>query len=145
MSRNSQRSRKQRGSDSEKEQNPELEGSDRESADAGDEDIDDIFGFLGDSDEVEASEEESDAEEDSPRTQARLRITEPPADYDMSISTPGVGKGTDPVRMYLREMGGVSLLTREGEVVIAKRIEEGQHEVQYEVGRSPVALTYVIE
>ncbi|MDX1399558.1 MAG: RNA polymerase sigma factor region1.1 domain-containing protein, partial [Oceanospirillum sp.] len=36
-----------------------------------------------------------------------------------------VGRTTDPVRMYMREMGTVELLTREGEIVIAKRIEEG--------------------
>jgi len=40
-----------------------------------------------------------------------------------------LGKATDPVRMYLREMGSVSLLTREGEVEIAKRIESGKREV----------------
>ena len=39
------------------------------------------------------------------------------------------GKSNDPVRMYLRKMGSVSLLTREGEVEIAKRIEEGEKEV----------------
>jgi len=57
----------------------------------------------------------------------------------------GVGKSTDPVRMYLREMGGVSLLTREGEVVIAKKIEQGQKDIEEEVYRSPVALSYIIE
>ncbi|MCL4145457.1 UNVERIFIED_CONTAM: hypothetical protein GTU68_013032 [Idotea baltica] len=46
--------------------------------------------------------------------------------------------------MYLREMGGVSLLTREGEVVIAKRIEAGEFQVQHEIGSSPVALAYII-
>ncbi|MFY0641664.1 MAG: RNA polymerase sigma factor RpoD, partial [Bermanella sp.] len=40
-----------------------------------------------------------------------------------------VGRTTDPVRMYMREMGTVELLTREGEIVIAKRIEEGIREV----------------
>ena len=39
------------------------------------------------------------------------------------------GKSNDPVRLYLRKMGSVSLLTREGEVEIAKRIEEGEKEV----------------
>lgn len=40
-----------------------------------------------------------------------------------------VGRTTDPVRMYMREMGSVDLLTREGEIVIAKRIEEGVREM----------------
>src|SRR5690606_34506130 len=62
-----------------------------------------------------------------------------------SVTTTAAGKGTDPVRMYLREMGGVSLLTREGEVVIAKRIEAGEIEVNYEVNRSPVTLNYIIQ
>jgi RNA polymerase primary sigma factor len=51
-----------------------------------------------------------------------------------------IGKTNDPVRMYLREMGQVSLLTREGEVEIAKRIEAGNDRVTYAVLRSPVLL-----
>ncbi len=42
-----------------------------------------------------------------------------------------IGRTTDPVRMYMREMGAVELLTREGEIVIAKRIEEGLNEVNH--------------
>ncbi|MFO7563206.1 MAG: RNA polymerase sigma factor RpoD [Enhygromyxa sp.] len=49
----------------------------------------------------------------------------------------------DPVRMYLRKMGSVSLLTREGEVEIAKRIEQGEIDVLDIVLRSPVAVPYV--
>ena len=44
-----------------------------------------------------------------------------------------IGRTTDPVRMYMREMGTVELLTRKGEIVIAKRIEEGIKEVQRSV------------
>ena len=51
-----------------------------------------------------------------------------------------VGKTGDPVRMYLREMGTVSLLSREGEVEIAKKIEEGENRVINEVLSSPLAL-----
>ena len=51
----------------------------------------------------------------------------------------------DPVRMYLRKMGSVSLLTREGEVEIAKRIEQGELQVLDIVLRSPVAVPFVIE
>ena len=50
------------------------------------------------------------------------------------------GKATDPVRMYLREMGSVSLLTREGEVEIAKRIESGKREVLSIVLNCPLAV-----
>jgi RNA polymerase primary sigma factor len=56
-----------------------------------------------------------------------------------------VGKTGDPVRMYLREMGTVSLLSREGEVEIAKKIEEGENRVIHEVLSSPLALTYVLD
>jgi RNA polymerase primary sigma factor len=54
------------------------------------------------------------------------------------------GKATDPVRMYLREMGSVSLLTREGEVEIAKRIESGKREVLSIVLTCPMAVKEVI-
>jgi len=54
------------------------------------------------------------------------------------------GKATDPVRMYLREMGSVSLLTREGEVEIAKRIESGKREVLSIVLNCPLAVKEVI-
>src|SRR6184192_370603 len=54
---------------------------------------------------------------------------------------PGVGeKVNDPVRMYLREMGTVPLLTREGEVEIAKRIERGQKTVLKALSRSPIVI-----
>ena len=49
-------------------------------------------------------------------------------------------KTTDPVKMYLKEMGYYSLLTREGEVEIAKRIEEGKHEVINALLESPVGI-----
>jgi RNA polymerase primary sigma factor len=55
-----------------------------------------------------------------------------------------LGKATDPVRMYLREMGSVSLLTREGEVEIAKRIERGIREVLRVVLKCPMAVKEVI-
>ena len=58
---------------------------------------------------------------------------------------PSIGKSTDPVRMYLREMGNVSLLTREGEVVIAKKIEAGLKTVRFEVLRQPISLQYVAD
>ena len=48
-----------------------------------------------------------------------------------------IGRTTDPVRMYMREMGTVELLTREGEIEIAKRIEEGIREVIHAVAHYP--------
>jgi len=61
---------------------------------------------------------------------------------ELEIET--LGKATDPVRMYLREMGSVSLLTREGEVEIAKRIESGKREVLSVVLNCPMAVKEVI-
>lgn len=55
-----------------------------------------------------------------------------------------VSRSTDPVRMYLREMGAVPLLDREGEVVIAKKIENGEMEVLYSLIEVPVAVEELI-
>ena len=55
------------------------------------------------------------------------------------------GRTTDPVRMYMREMGTVELLTREGEIVIAKRIEEGIRDVLYAAGQFPGTAEYALE
>ena len=54
------------------------------------------------------------------------------------------GRTTDPVRMYMREMGTVELLTREGEIVIAKRIEEGIRELMSAMAFFPGTLEYVL-
>ena len=56
-----------------------------------------------------------------------------------------IGRTTDPVRMYMREMGTVELLTRKGEIVIAKRIEEGIREVQRSVSEYPPAINFLLE
>ncbi|QQX81341.1 RNA polymerase sigma factor RpoD [Shewanella sp. KX20019] len=56
-----------------------------------------------------------------------------------------LGRTTDPVRMYMREMGTVELLTREGEIVIAKRIEEGINTVQASVAEYPQAISMILE
>ena len=55
-----------------------------------------------------------------------------------------LGRASDPVRMYLREMGSVSLLTRDGEVEIAKRIESGQREILSIVLNWPMAVKEVV-
>jgi RNA polymerase primary sigma factor len=54
------------------------------------------------------------------------------------------GRTTDPVRMYMREMGTVELLTREGEIVIAKRIEEGLRELMAAMAYFPGTVEYVL-
>ena len=55
------------------------------------------------------------------------------------------GRTTDPVRMYMREMGTVELLTREGELRIAKRIEDGLNQVGYAIASFPPTVDYLLE
>ncbi|MET0624351.1 MAG: RNA polymerase sigma factor RpoD [Pyrinomonadaceae bacterium] len=61
-------------------------------------------------------------------------------DIELDLSAGVLDKTNDPVRLYLREMGIVPLLTREGEVSIAKRIERGQIKTQKAISRSPIAV-----
>ena len=86
---------------------------------------------------------------------AGIEILEEPKDFDkkleegeeiLDLELPaGVGeKINDPVRMYLREMGTVPLLTREGEVEIARRIERGQNTVLKSLARAPLAVQEII-
>ncbi|MGA9071329.1 MAG: RNA polymerase sigma factor RpoD [Terracidiphilus sp.] len=61
-------------------------------------------------------------------------------DVELDLTPGTLEKTNDPVRMYLREMGTVPLLTREGEVEIAKRIERGQLRVMKAISRSPIVI-----
>jgi RNA polymerase primary sigma factor len=65
-------------------------------------------------------------------------------DVELDLTPGTLEKTNDPVRMYLREMGTVPLLTREGEVEIAKRIERGQLRVMKAISRSPIVIREVI-
>src|SRR6266850_2078893 len=66
-------------------------------------------------------------------------------DLELDLSAGALEKTNDPVRLYLREMGVVPLLTREGEVAIAKRIERGQLKTQKAISRSPIAVKELLE
>jgi RNA polymerase primary sigma factor len=66
-------------------------------------------------------------------------------DLDLDLSAGALDKSNDPVRLYLREMGIVPLLTREGEVTIAKRIERGQIKTRKSITRSPIAVERLIK
>ena len=66
-------------------------------------------------------------------------------DVELDLSAGALEKTNDPVRLYLREMGVVPLLTREGEVVIAKRIERGQLKTQKAIARSPIAVKELLK
>jgi len=81
--------------------------------------------------------------EESPKfTEERLegKLDELHEEADLDLTAGALEKTNDPVRMYLREMGTVPLLTREGEVEIAKRIERGQNSVLKAISRSPIVI-----
>src|SRR5919109_359072 len=105
--------------------------------------IDDVMSIFGEMDieVVDANQRVSlgSAGEDLAEEEEDEKEIESEVDGDM------IGKTGDPVRMYLREMGTVSLLSREGEVEIAKKIEEGEKQVIDEVLSSPLALTYILD
>ena len=69
---------------------------------------------------------------------------EPGEDLGLDLAPGAVEQTDDPVRIYLREMGVVPLLTREGEVDIAKRIERGQRRVLKALSRSPIVIRQVL-
>jgi RNA polymerase primary sigma factor len=75
--------------------------------------------------------------DDAPDNDLELTESEDTLDYS--------SRSTDPVRMYLREMGAVPLLDREGEVVIAKKIENGEMDVLYALVEVPVAVEELIQ
>lgn len=106
--------------------------------------IEDIIQMINDMG-IQVMEEAPDADD--------LMLVENTADEDaaeaaaqvLSSVESEIGRTTDPVRMYMREMGTVELLTREGEIDIAKRIEDGINQVQCSVAEYPEAITYLLE
>ncbi|MGL6118399.1 RNA polymerase sigma factor RpoD, partial [Plesiomonas sp.] len=106
--------------------------------------IEDIIQMINDMG-IQVLEEAPDADD--------LMLAESLADDDaaeaaaqvLSSVESEIGRTTDPVRMYMREMGTVELLTREGEIGIAKRIEDGINQVQCSVAEYPEAITYLLE
>lgn len=106
--------------------------------------IEDIIQMINDMG-IQVMEEAPDADD--------LMLAENTADEDaaeaaaqvLSSVESEIGRTTDPVRVYMREMGTVELLTREGEIDIAKRIEDGINQVQCSVAEYPEAITYLLE
>ena len=97
--------------------------------------IEDIIQMINDMG-IQVMEEAPDADD--------LMLAENTAQVLSSVESE-IGRTTDPVRMYMREMGTVELLTREGEIDIAKRIEDGISQVQCSVAEYPEAITYLLE
>src|SRR5690554_3487671 len=92
-----------------------------------------VFENAPDADELMMSEDSAD--EDAAEAAAAA----------LSSVESEIGRTTDPVRMYMREMGTVELLTREGEIDIAKRIEDGINQVQSAVAEYPGTIPYILE
>src|SRR3990167_10054063 len=86
--------------------------------------------------EEKPAPDEDDEEEEAPAPTPAAAET---------LETELGGKSTDPVRLYLRKMGSIALLTREGEVEIAKRIEQGEDGVLRILLKTPVGLKEFLE
>jgi RNA polymerase primary sigma factor len=100
------------------------------------EELDDLFSAFG-SAGIEVVDSEKTYRDEKPG--------EPGEEGDLDLTPGALDKTNDPVRMYLREMGTVPLLTREGEVAIAKRIEQGKLAVIKSISRTPKVTQEVLE
>jgi RNA polymerase primary sigma factor len=90
-------------------------------------------------------EEKAPAAETESEEETEPEAAPRPVEVEEEEEDDGYSKTNDPVRMYLRKMGSVSLLTREGEVEIAKRIEDGERRVLKVVLDSPVAIEEILD
>jgi RNA polymerase primary sigma factor len=114
--------------------------------------MDDVLGVLGDED-IEIVDTATQVkiapkrivEEQAEQKVSREREQTPTTTKSEEELDGYYSKSNDPVRMYLRKMGSVSLLTREGEVEIAKRIEQGEHTVLAAILNSPVAVREIMD
>jgi len=82
---------------------------------------------------------------EEPRTEFDKKAEESDDFADIELAQDYADKTNDPVRMYLREMGTVPLLTREGEIELAKRVERGQGSVRKALSRSPLVIRDLIQ
>jgi RNA polymerase primary sigma factor len=107
------------------------------------EQIDDVMSMFG---EMDIEVVDSAQKVKIPKIKLELdEDEEAETDQEETEFEPGtLGRTSDPVRMYLREMGSVSLLTREGEVEIAKRIEDGDRDVASVILNTPITVKEVI-
>ncbi len=108
-------------------------------------DIEDIFASLG-AEGISIGDSDEKFLENAAISGSDKKIedsTEEEVEIDLSPGS--LDKTNDPVRLYLREMGVVPLLTREGEVAIAKRIERGKIRAEKSISRSPMAITELIK
>ena len=81
---------------------------------------------------------------EEPKLEFDKKLEEGEEPTDLDLVQDFSDKTNDPVRMYLREMGTVPLLTREGEIELAKRIERGQAAVRKSLSRSPLVIREIL-
>ncbi len=109
------------------------------------EDLDDLFSAFGTAGiEVIDTEDQTFGALDKVPGEKKFEAEEGADPVELDLTPGALEKTNDPVRMYLREMGTVPLLTRDGEVEIAKRIERGQLTVLKSLSRSPVIVREII-
>jgi RNA polymerase primary sigma factor len=109
-------------------------------------DIEDIFATLTGEGIAISDSEEKFLETAAAAATADKKFEEnQEEEVELDLSPGTLDKTNDPVRLYLREMGVVPLLTREGEVAIAKRIERGKIKMQKAISRSPVAIAELLK
>ena len=109
------------------------------------EDLDDLFSAFGTAGiEVIDTDDQNFAPLDKIPGEKKFDGEQPEEGVELDLTPGALEKTNDPVRMYLREMGTVPLLTRDGEVEIAKRIERGQLTVLKVLSRSPVIVREII-
>ncbi|MFD1217223.1 MULTISPECIES: RNA polymerase sigma factor RpoD [Microbulbifer] len=108
--------------------------------------VEDIIGMINDMG-IKVFEQAPDAEEllMAEGDSSADEIAAAEAAAALAAVESDVGRTTDPVRMYMREMGTVELLTREGEIAIAKRIEEGLRELMAALAYWPGAVQHIID
>jgi RNA polymerase primary sigma factor len=107
--------------------------------------IDDVMSMFGEHDIEVVDDAKKMKLPDKPPAEPEAKSAEAAEEAEEEEEDAGYGKSNDPVRMYLRKMGSVSLLTREGEVEIAKRIEEGEKEVLAAVLSSSLAVKEILD
>ena len=100
----------------------------------------DVYEDVATAQTARAAAEPAEAAEQAPVPKDELPIDE----VELDLSAGAAEKTEDPIRLYLREMGSVPLLKREGEVAVAKRIERGQMLVLKTVSRSPIVLKELV-
>lgn len=107
------------------------------------EQIEDIMAGLSEMG-IQVVENEDNEEQEAPREEKEAAETDNEEQQSGNVDAESVGRTDDPVRMYLREMGSVELLSREGEIAIAKRIEAGRDEMIGGLCESPLTFRAII-